>query len=232
MPAPLAPMMPTTSPWSISNDTSRSAHSRSRRWSRASAGGQRPDPPGGRRQRLAQRLVAGWATQHVLLSEALGVDRDRHQTTSANVPSTCRKYAAPVTRRSTATALDTRISGPGAVAGAEQRPARPLDDADHGVEGVQRAPRFVDQAARVGDRRREQPDLEEERHDVADVSVADVECRKPHADAERRDQRQPERGARPRRVGAQGRSRTEHQPDEDDPGDREVDEAGMTAATG
>ena len=43
--------------------------------------------------------------------------------------------------RSTAVIMaETPIIGPGAVTGAEQRPAKSLDDADHRVEAVERSP--------------------------------------------------------------------------------------------
>ena len=88
---------------------------------------------------------------------------------------------------------------------AEQRPAESFDDADHRVERVDRPPALGEQAARVGDRGGEQPDLHQERHHVAHVAVPDVERGEPEADAERggeREQRRAGRATRHERPGA------------------------------
>ena len=76
-----------------------------------------------------------------------------------------------------------------------------------------------------GEDAREEPDLDQERHDVLDVAVGDVERREPEADPERGHEREQEQarhhqhGDRPRGEAVGG----EHD-DEDREGDREVDE--------
>src|SRR5918911_368345 len=70
-------------------------------------------------------------------------------------------------------------------ADAEQAPAEAVDHAGHRVQAVDRPVGAVDEARRVGDGARVQPELHHERHDVADVAVLDVERRESEPDAER-----------------------------------------------
>src|SRR5438034_47385 len=73
---------------------------------------------------------------------------------------------------------------------AEDRPAEAVDRTDHRIDSVQRAPRLVEETARVRDRRREEPQLRHERHYVAHVAVLHVQRGQPEADAENRCERE------------------------------------------
>ena len=59
----------------------------------------------------------------------------------------------------------------------QNAPAKPIDDADDGVQGIQQAPLLRNDARAIADRRRIEAELNEERNDVAEVPVFDVQAR-------------------------------------------------------
>ncbi len=72
----------------------------------------------------------------------------------------------------------------------EERPTETVDHAGHRVEREHPAVALRDDRHRVDHRRRVEPDLHEERHDVRDVAVAHVQRGEPQARPERRRQRE------------------------------------------
>src|SRR5438128_5772804 len=68
---------------------------------------------------------------------------------------------------------------PEAVARADERPAEALDDPGHRVQAEDRVPGLAVYVRRED--AREEPDLDQERHDVLHVAVRDVERREPEA---------------------------------------------------
>ncbi len=67
---------------------------------------------------------------------------------------------------------------------AEESPAKAVDDARHGVEAVEPAPLLRHDAARIGDRRQEQPKLRQKREGVLHVAIHGVEGREPETDGQ------------------------------------------------
>src|SRR3984957_7365012 len=68
---------------------------------------------------------------------------------------------------------------------AEQRPAEAVDDPDQRVERIEQAPRFRHVGGGESHRRDEQAELHDERNDVAEVAVFDVERSEQQSEAER-----------------------------------------------
>src|SRR5579884_1378128 len=60
---------------------------------------------------------------------------------------------------------------------AEHAPAEAVDDADHGIEAVPKAPGRRHDVAREAHRRNVEPELHDERDYVAKISVFDIERR-------------------------------------------------------
>src|SRR5258708_38318446 len=62
----------------------------------------------------------------------------------------------------------------GGLAAAGDGPAEAVNDAGHGIEAVEPAPARRNERGRIGDGRSEQPELDEERNDVADDAIKGV----------------------------------------------------------
>src|SRR5215213_5225145 len=107
----------------------------------------------------------------------------------------------------------------------EQRPSESVDDPDHRVEAVDRPPRGRNQAARVHDRRGEQPQLREKWQHVPNVPVLDVEGRQPESHAQRRDERQQHERNHDQGLEPGHDAVPRHHPDEQQECDGEVDQA-------
>src|SRR5258708_2648773 len=60
-------------------------------------------------------------------------------------------------------------------ASAKEGPPKAIDDAHQGIQRVQGAPTLRHVGGGEGDRRDEQPELDDKRHDVAKVAIFDVE---------------------------------------------------------
>src|SRR6476661_6982931 len=240
-PDPLRPMIPTTSPWTTSNETSSSAQNRAaarrvppRLISRATPS--RLPTSASRRVRYlarapswycfprcetrmtrdascgigARECAAGNATSDDIGERALhaseekgtpGEERERGDTRDEN-------HRARPRRRP------------------QQRPAESLDDADHRVQRVQGAPSLGQQAAGIGDGRREHPELREEGHHVSNVSKLDVERREPEADAERGREGQRDEHRKPYDLRGGCDSVPPHEPEQHREREREINEAG------
>src|SRR5882762_9479806 len=66
---------------------------------------------------------------------------------------------------------------------AEQAPAKPVNDANQGIQGINKPPFVRNDARAKADRRPVKAQLHDERNDVAKIPILDVECRDPHADS-------------------------------------------------
>ena len=109
---------------------------------------------------------------------------------------------------------------------AKDRPAETVDDADHGVEGIEESPFFRNDAARKADRRDIEAKLDDEGNDVAEVAVFDVERGKPEAEAEGGAKGEHEKKRQGKQSASQGTNRYQTMRSaEDDERDEEVDEA-------
>ena len=103
---------------------------------------------------------------------------------------------------------------------AEQAPAKPVDDADHRIEGISKTPLIRDDARAEPDRRHIEAQLHDERNDVTEIPILDVERRDPHADTEAGH----ERDAREHRQQQNLPARHELVPDHQRHEDRKADE--------
>ena len=70
---------------------------------------------------------------------------------------------------------------------ADERRSEPVDDSDHRVEVGNPAAIGWNEAHRVDDRRREHPELQQERHDVPHVAVHRAQCRQRRTHCRRRE---------------------------------------------
>src|ERR671919_82765 len=107
----------------------------------------------------------------------------------------------------------------------EEGPAETLDDPDHGIEPIHGAPGLREEAARIGDRRREEPDLQQERHDEPYVSIVHVQGREPEGDSERRDEREQDEERQPQDAKRGWHAVVEDHDDQHDEGEEEVDDS-------
>src|SRR5712671_5784962 len=69
---------------------------------------------------------------------------------------------------------------------AEQAPAEAVDDADHGVERIEKTPLVRHDGGTEAHRRHIKAKLHDEWNDVAEIPIFDVEGRDPEADAQAR----------------------------------------------
>src|SRR4051812_3056638 len=67
---------------------------------------------------------------------------------------------------------------------AEQAPAKSIDHAHKWIEGVNQTPLIRDEVRAEADRRYIKPQLHDERNDVTEIPILDVERRDPYADTE------------------------------------------------
>ena len=111
--------------------------------------------------------------------------------------------------------------GGGPPASAQRKPSM---TPGHRVEAVDRAPALGDERRRIGHRRGEHPELNDERHDVADVAVPHVQRGQPDADAGRGERARAAERRQPDDRGAGHDAVPRHEPDQDDEADREVDQ--------
>lgn len=93
-----------------------------------------------------------------------------------------------------------------------------------GVEAVPEAPAFRHDGAGKPDRRDIEPELDDEREDVAEVAVLDVERSDQEGGAEARQHRQRDKGGQQPISASSTRSRTTPSAEEDPEVDREIDE--------
>ena len=139
------------------------------------------------------RAAAAGEPMVIALTKIVDVDCDvghRTQTTSAKIRSTRRKKNAPVTKEhERCEARRPRWSGRGLPA-PEKRPADTLDNAHEWIETIDRPPGLRQETRGIGDGSGEKPDLDEERNRVLNVSVLDIQGRKPKADAQSGDESQ------------------------------------------
>src|SRR5688572_23397983 len=232
LPEPLRPMIPTTSPCATSNETSSSAQKRSGacRWLRRP--NDRPTPrtlstSASRIVRWVARApswyclprfatrMAGWSSTDAATSDDIG-ERPFHASEEerpADEQCRCRECRD-----------EDHGSWPGRRS--EQCPAKAFHDPDHRVQRVKRAPLLRQQAARVGNRRGEQPQLGEERHDVAHVAELDVQRREPESDPERRGKRERDEQREPDDLDARGDAVPPHEGKQEGEREREIDESG------
>src|SRR5438132_6713673 len=70
----------------------------------------------------------------------------------------------------------------------QQAPSKPVDNARHRIEVICQAPWLRDDVRAEPDRRHIEAELHDERDDVAEVAVFDVQRSDPHADANARDE--------------------------------------------
>src|SRR5438552_1038109 len=82
----------------------------------------------------------------------------------------------------------------------QHAPSKAVDDADHRVEAVPEAPGFGHDGARKSDRRDVEPELDDERNDVAEIAVFDVERGDQESRTEARQHRQRYKGGQERDV--------------------------------
>ena len=66
---------------------------------------------------------------------------------------------------------------------AEEAPAKSIDHTDHRIEGVDKSPLLGNDTGAEPDRRYIEAKLHDERNDIAEVAIFDVEGRDPHADS-------------------------------------------------
>ena len=89
-----------------------------------------------------------------------------------------------MTSRTTAARVETVTTDHGAVPVPSSAQRKPSTTPTIGFNAYTRSPVIGEQAGRVGDRGCEEPELNQEWHDVLDVTVLHVEGGKPEADAE------------------------------------------------
>src|SRR5438552_4106318 len=169
LPAPFLPTIPTVCPRGTSKETSLSAHT----WGGSSG------PRESRRPiaRIAPAIVSRSDLYRAASPSRYFFDRPAQEIASEPITSQHvgeRPLHPPEVERSGDQhddRRDTRHDDHRARRRrqAEQDPSEPFDDPGHRIEPVDRAPWFAQQAARVRDRRREQPELDHERQHVADV---------------------------------------------------------------
>src|SRR5215204_524247 len=185
LPAPLRPMIPSTSPrgtskltWSSAQIESRAG--RGRRRARCTAFANSPETASRRlpcrtsrsprRYRFARPRTSIAGSDNVgelpFLAPEVDDAHDEHD------------EAAEGRQR------DVAVLGTNA---AEQPPAPTLDDPGHGVQPEQRPPRLVEveRSRRVEDRAREHPELQQERDHEPDVAVLHVQRGEPRSDPDR-----------------------------------------------
>ena len=107
---------------------------------------------------------------------------------------------------------------------AEQAPAKSVDDADHRIEGIKQAPLLRDDAGAEADRRHIETELHDERNDVAEIAILDVERGDPQADPEAGHERDGREHRQQQNLPARHELVPDHQPDEDREADEEIDE--------
>ena len=208
LPAPLRPMMPTTSPCWTSNDTSFSAQSVV---VRARAPPRRARRAAAPRRRVASRASAGIAAaaaDPVALAEPLGADGDGSSDDVGERALDAAEVESPPTTSDDDDG-DGRDEGhprPGAGPPSE-RPAEAFDHAGHRVQPVERAPPLGHERRRIGDRRREHPELHgrtarrsARRGTARSARTARARRRAPWRSAEQHEQRAATRSARPARC--------------------------------
>src|SRR5688500_3785506 len=226
-PAPLRPMIPSTSPRGTSKLTPPRAASSpcsGRAVPRARWSAERPP------RTIASRRLP-WSTsrsprRYVLL---------RSRTESARSDDVCKDALQPL-----------EVDEPGheddepAQAGeahlpelrphpAEHRPAEPLDGTRHRVEPVERLPRLREVQRLEGDedRAREQPEPQEKRNEEPDVPVPDGADGQPRTDAGGGPRREEDEGdRRPHALQRRKLAVANHHHEEDERCEREVDERG------
>src|SRR5256885_15507894 len=117
-------------------------------------------------------------------------------------------------------------SGGGCVAMAGKSPAKPVNDARHGIEAIEPAPTLRNERTGIGDRRSEHPELEKERDDVFDVAIKRIERGEPQADAESRQDGEEQEERKQRGGGAGLHAGKQNDANKGDEADGEIEEPG------
>ena len=107
---------------------------------------------------------------------------------------------------------------------AEQAPAKSVDDADHRIEGISKTPLLRNDAGAEADRRHIEAELHDERNDVAKIAILDVERRDPHADTEAGHERDGREHRQQQNLPARHELVPDHQRHEDREADEKIDE--------
>jgi hypothetical protein len=116
-------------------------------------------------------------------------------------------------------------SGPvdGGVA-AEKAPAKAVDDADHGVEGVEEAVLLGDDARTETNRGDVEPELHDEGNDEAEIAVFDIQGGEPEAGPEGGEEGQGNEEGKKQDLPSWEELIPDHHADQNDKTDEEVDE--------
>src|SRR6267143_5959544 len=232
LPAPLRPMRPRTSPSRTSSDTSFKAQKDSSFFRRSEATGDlrnassecRSPSSTCKPRRYSLLRPSAWMTVLFI------VKRSSHPVGNGGLHA-IEEEEAPEEDEGDDGAGSEKEEARG-VAAACDGPAETVNDAGHGVEAVEPAPARGNERGRVGDRRGEHPELDEEGDDVFHVAIKSVERGEPQADAksgedsEKQKRGQPERG----KSGADAVSDSEN--GKDDEADGEVHKAGKRGRNG
>src|SRR5271157_5042895 len=187
-PAPLRPMIPTTSPGRTSNDTSFNAQNGgfcSERFLRPSNA-----------LRGADASLLSWSRRVVYRSRGppsrYSLPRPSTRTASSLIPSRHIGKGSfhPPEVKQAAGQQDQHHPGgdshhsPVRGVGIQERPPEALHDPGHRVETIEQAVLRRYQAGRVGNRGQEHPELGQKRNRVPDVAVLDVQGRQPQPDGQ------------------------------------------------
>jgi len=115
---------------------------------------------------------------------------------------------------------------------AQQAPAETIDDADHRVKRIEQAPFLRHDAAAETDWRDVKPELHDERNDVTEVAILNVEGAEPEAGAESAGKGQGHERRQEQQVPVWEEVVPEHKPAHEDQCNKEIDEAGNHRAGG
>jgi len=109
---------------------------------------------------------------------------------------------------------------------AEEAPAEPVDNSDHGIEAVEEAPLLRDDITAESDGGDVEAELDDKGDDVAEIPVFDVESGDPESRAEAGQEGKEDEKGEVEELPAGKKLIPDHHPQEDDEADEKIDKGG------
>src|SRR5229473_1442253 len=226
LPAPLRPMRPRTSPSRTSSDTSFKAQKVSSFFRRSKATGDlrnassecRSPSSTCKPRRYSLLRPSAWMTVLFI------VKRSSHPVGNGGLHAIEEEKAAEDDEGDDGAGSEEEQAW--GVAAAGDGPAETVNDAGHGVQSIEPAPPRRNERGRIGDGRREHPELHEEGDHVFHVAIKSVERGQPQSDAKSGEDGEKQKRGKPERGKSGADAVSDGKDGEDDEPDGKVHEAG------